>query len=118
MRILGINSAYHESSASLVIDGKIIAAVEEERFTRKKHAKEASVTSPTELPENSIRFCLAHAGLTAADLDGVAYSFDPSMRQQEFELDSLSQPGDWGSAEGEKIFLSEFTHLALTRPQS
>ncbi|UAW63798.1 carbamoyltransferase [Mycoavidus sp. HKI] len=111
MRILGINSAYHESSASLVIDGKIIAAVEEERFTRKKHAKEASVTSPTELPENSIRFCLAHAGLTAADLDGVAYSFDPSMRQQEFELDSLSQPGDWGSAEGEKIFLSELRQI-------
>lgn len=54
MKILGINSAYHESSASIVIDGKIVAALEEERFTRIKHAKEASVSGPAELPKNSV----------------------------------------------------------------
>uniref|UniRef100_UPI00396A147B carbamoyltransferase N-terminal domain-containing protein n=1 Tax=Mycetohabitans endofungorum TaxID=417203 RepID=UPI00396A147B len=53
MKILGINSAYHESSASIVIDGKIVAAAEEERFTRIKHAKEACVSGPAELPKNS-----------------------------------------------------------------
>ncbi|UAW64564.1 carbamoyltransferase [Mycoavidus sp. HKI] len=111
MRILGINSAYHESSASIIVDGKIVAAVEEERFTRRKHAKEASVANPNELPEHSIRFCLSYAGLTAADLDGVAYSFDPSLRKSKFKLDSLSQPGDWGSAEGEKIFLSKLSQI-------
>ncbi|MCG1043304.1 carbamoyltransferase [Mycetohabitans sp. B8] len=111
MKILGINSAYHESSASLVIDGKIVAAVEEERFTRIKHAKEASVTGPAELPEHSIRFCLSYAGLKASDLDGVAYSFDPSLRKREFKLDPLSQPGDWGSAEGEETFLAKLREV-------
>ncbi len=111
MRILGINSAYHESSAALVIDGKIIAAAEEERFTRRKHGKEATVHTPAELPEHSIRFCLSHAGLTAADVDGVAYSFDPATRQQEFELDTLSQPGDWGSTDGEQTFLAKLRQV-------
>ncbi len=60
MRILGINSAYHESSASIIVDGKIVAAVEKERFTRRKHAKEASVSNPNELPEHSIRFCRSY----------------------------------------------------------
>ena len=54
--ILGLNSAYHESSACLIKDGKIIAAVEEERFNRKKHAKHARVDNPDELPINSINF--------------------------------------------------------------
>ncbi|WP_338861506.1 carbamoyltransferase family protein [Mycetohabitans rhizoxinica] len=111
MKILGINSAYHESSASIVIDGKIVAAVEEERFTRIKHAKEACVSGPAELPKNSIQFCLSHAGLKATDLDGIAYSFDPALRKREFKLDSLSLPGDWGSAEGEDIFLAKLQQV-------
>ena len=48
MNILGINSVFHESSAALIIDGEVVAACEEERFNRIKHAKEARVENPHE----------------------------------------------------------------------
>ena len=63
MNILGINAVFHESSAALMVDGEVVAACEEERFTRVKHAKEARVDNPHELPEQAIRFCLDYAGL-------------------------------------------------------
>ena len=53
--ILGISAFYHDSAASLIIDGEIIAAAQEERFTRKKH-------DPS-YPVNSINYCLSEAGL-------------------------------------------------------
>jgi len=74
MKILGINSVFHESSAALVVDGEVVAACEEERFSRIKHAKEARVDNPQELPELSVRFCLDYAGLRPDDIDLVAYS--------------------------------------------
>ena len=49
MFILGINSVYHESAACIIKDGKIIAAIEEERPNRKKHAKEARIDNPDEM---------------------------------------------------------------------
>lgn len=84
MNILGINSVYHESSAALLVDGKLVAAVEEERFNRIKHGKTAEFDNPHQLPERAIRFCLKHAGLTAGDIDHVAYSFSPKMRQAQY----------------------------------
>lgn len=87
MNILGINAVFHESSAALIVDGEVVAACEEERFTRIKHAKEARVDNPHELPENAIRFCLDYAGLRASDVDRVAYSFDPRLRRAEFRAD-------------------------------
>jgi carbamoyltransferase len=87
MNILGINAVYHESSAALIIDGEVVAACEEERFTRIKHAKEARMYNPHELPENAIRFCLDHAGLQAGEIDRVAYSFDPRLRRAEFHAE-------------------------------
>jgi carbamoyltransferase len=79
VRILGINAIFHDSAAAIVVDGRIVAAAEEERFTRRKHAKQAVPFSTWELPEHAIAWCLAEAGLKAADLDGVAYSYDPQL---------------------------------------
>src|SRR5699024_2060175 len=52
---------------------------EEERFSRRKHGKRPVPFSAWELPEQSMRWVLQHAGITPADLDGVAYSFDPDL---------------------------------------
>ncbi|MEO6842284.1 MAG: carbamoyltransferase C-terminal domain-containing protein [Bradyrhizobium sp.] len=84
MVILGINSVYHESAAALLVDGVLVAAVEEERFNRIKHGKTAEFDNPHQLPERAIRFCLNHAGLTAGDIDHVAYSFNPQMRRKQY----------------------------------
>ena len=65
---------------ALLVDGKLVAAVEEERFNRIKHGKEASFDNPHQLPERSVRYCLKAAGLTAKDIDHVGYSFDPKRR--------------------------------------
>jgi carbamoyltransferase len=85
--VLGINSVYHESAAALLVDGKLVAAVEEERFNRIKHGKEASFDNPHQLPERAIRFCLKHAGLTARDIDHVAFSFDPKRRRKHYRAE-------------------------------
>ena len=92
MNVLGINAVYHESSAALLVDGKVVAACEEERFNRVKHAKQARVDNPHELPEQAIRFCLDHAGLKASAIDRVAYSFDPQVRRAEFQADWWPDP--------------------------
>lgn len=84
MNVLGINSVYHESAAAILVDGRLIAAVEEERFNRIKHGKQADFDNPHQLPERAIRFCLTQAGLTADDIDHVAYSFDPKMRRAQY----------------------------------
>jgi len=67
--ILGISAFYHDSAAALVVDGEIIAAAQEERFTRKKH--DAS------FPENAIAYCLEAGGLTAEDLAYIAFYDKP-----------------------------------------
>lgn len=93
MNILGINSVFHESSAALMVDGKVVAACEEERFSRVKHGKPAQVDNPQELPENAIRFCLDFAGLKPQDIDRVAYSFAPQMRRSQFRAEWWPDPG-------------------------
>src|SRR5271170_1501017 len=99
MNILGINAVFHESSAALIVDGKLVAACEEERFNRIKHGKEPraenphelteqyALPEPRELPEHAIGFCLDCAGLRASEIDRVAYSFDPRLRREEFRPD-------------------------------
>ena len=77
MLTLGINAAFHDSSAAIVLDGRVLAAAEEERFTRVKHAKRAMPFTAWELPFNAIDYCLAEAGVTLTGLDHVAYSFAP-----------------------------------------
>ncbi|MFP5576933.1 MAG: carbamoyltransferase [Acidimicrobiia bacterium] len=77
--VLGVNAVFHDPAAALVVDGTIVAAAEEERFSRRKHGKEPVPFSTWELPTQSIRWCLEHAGIGAAELDAVAYSYDPSL---------------------------------------
>ncbi len=99
MNILGINAVYHESAAALLVDGKLVAAVEEERFNRIKHGKEANFDNPHQFPERAIRYCLKHAGLTADDIDHVAYSFDPKQRQARYRA-------EWWDPRFEEMFLT------------
>jgi carbamoyltransferase len=79
MDILGINAAFHDSSACLVRDGAVVAAAEEERFTGVKHAKRATPYMAHALPFHAIAYCLAAGGVTLGDVDHVAYSLDPFL---------------------------------------
>ena len=72
MKILGISAYYHDAAAALVVDGKIVAAAQEERFTRKKH--------DDRFPENAVRYCLEEAGLAPADIDHVAFYDKPFLK--------------------------------------
>ncbi len=77
--VLGINAVFHDSAAALVLGGEVVAAAEEERFSRRKHGKPPVAFSTWELPEQAARWCLSQAGLAPADLDAVAYSYDPAL---------------------------------------
>jgi carbamoyltransferase len=71
MNILGLNFIYHDSTACVVKDGKLVAALEEERLTRQKHT--------SMFPEQAISRCLEIAGLTVNDIDHIAISFRPGL---------------------------------------
>lgn len=79
MRFLGINAIFHDPAAALVVDGEVVAAAEEERFSRRKHGKRPVPFSAWELPERAAAWCLEQAGLRPEDLDAVAYSYDPHL---------------------------------------
>ncbi len=80
MIILGLSGALnHDASAALLIDGEIAAAAEEERFVRDKHARNRT-------PLQAARFCLEHAGISARDIDAVAFPYAPI---------GLSSPARW-----------------------
>ena len=72
MRVLGISAFYHDSAAALVVDGRIVAAAQEERFTRRRH--------DSDYPVNAIRWCLEDAGLAPAELDRVAFYDKPFLK--------------------------------------
>jgi carbamoyltransferase len=93
MRILGINALFHDPAAALVIDGRTVAAAEEERFSRRKHGKRPVPFSAWELPELSARWCLEHAGIRPGELDAVTYSFDPGLARPAHEM-GLNDPFD------------------------
>lgn len=79
MYTLGINAVYHDSSACLVKDGRVIAAAEEERFTHIKHGKRPIPFSTYELPFHAIDYCLGEANIRLVDVEHVAYSYDPFL---------------------------------------
>ncbi len=81
MLTLGINAAFHDSSATLVRDGVVIAAAEDERFTHVKHGKRPVPFSAWELPFHAIDYCLKEGGITLAQLDHVAYSYEPGLHE-------------------------------------
>jgi carbamoyltransferase len=78
-KILGVNAVFHDPAAALVVDGRIVAAAEEERFSRRKHGKTPVPFSTWELPEAAARWCLEAAGVSPAELDAVAYSYHPGL---------------------------------------
>ena len=86
MRILGINALYHDPAAAMVVDGRTVAAAEEERFSRRKHGKRPVPFSAWELPELAAAWCLEHAGIRPDELDVVTYSFDPALRLPPAEI--------------------------------
>ncbi|PFM75246.1 hypothetical protein COJ46_22090 [Bacillus sp. AFS077874] len=104
MYIMGINSVYHDSSACLIKDGKILAAVEEERFNRKKHGKDLLIENPNELPVNAIEYCLSIANIKMEDIDHIGLSINPEKRLQTINIDDVVQEESWGSYEGEMNF--------------
>ena len=100
MNVLGINAYHGDASAALVIDGELVAAVEEERFTRVKH--------DTTFPTRSIRWCLEQAGLKATDLHHIATSKNPKAnlgRRLRFAL---------GSPAGRRMIASRVPNLRRT----
>jgi carbamoyltransferase len=70
--ILGISAFYHDSAAALIVDGRIVAAAQEERFTRRKHDER--------FPERAIEYCLAEANLKPADVDYVGFYDKPLLK--------------------------------------
>jgi carbamoyltransferase len=89
MNILGVSCFYHDAAAALLVDGNIVAASEEERFTRKKH--------DSSFPEHAINFCLNFAGLTANDLDYVVFYEKPLVKFERILQTTMSTfPKSWG----------------------
>jgi carbamoyltransferase len=72
VRILGVSAYYHDSAACLVEDGRIVAAAQEERFTRKKH--------DSRFPSHAVEYCLREAGITADQLDFVGFYEKPLVK--------------------------------------
>ena len=72
MRILGISAFYHDSAAALVVDGEIVAAAQEERFTRRKH--------DAGFPTNAVNYCLAQGNLKLSELDHIAFYDKPFLK--------------------------------------
>lgn len=79
MYVLGINSVFHDSSAAILKDGKLLAAAEEERFTHIKHGKRPVPFSTWQMPFYAIDYCLKTAGIDLKDVDHIAYSFNPYL---------------------------------------
>lgn len=79
MYTLGINAVFHDSAACIIKDGKLLAAVEDERFTHIKHGKRPVPFSTWEMPFHAIDYCLKVANIHLSDVDHIAYSFDPNL---------------------------------------
>ncbi|MGH9239915.1 MAG: carbamoyltransferase family protein, partial [Vicinamibacterales bacterium] len=72
MQVLGLSAYYHDSAAALVVDGRVVAAAQEERFTRRKH--------DARFPVNAVRFCLEYSGGTPDDIDAVVFYEKPFLK--------------------------------------
>ena len=72
MKILGLSAFYHDSAAALLVDGNLVAAAQEERFTRKKH--------DPGFPAQAVRYCLDHAGISLDEVDAIAFYDKPFLK--------------------------------------
>ncbi len=116
MYILGISCFYHDAAAALLADGELIAAAEEERFSRQKH--DASY------PQHAIEFCLKTAGITTTDLDYVVFYEKPLLKfERIFKTHLAAFPRSWrtfGEAMiawlGDKLWVKSHLHEKLGVP--
>lgn len=111
--ILGISAFYHDSAAALIKDGKILAAAQEERFTRKKH--------DFNFPINATRYCLKEAGISSADLTHVVFYDKPFVKFERILFTYLTY-APWGLPSflkamplwlKEKLFMKDVIHEQL-----
>ena len=102
MYVLGINAAFHDSSAALLSDGVPVAAAEEERFTRIKHGKRPVPQLSYALPFHAIAYCLDEAGIGLRDVAHVAYSYEPALAR---DRRPRSKAWDSGFGRWESVFL-------------
>ncbi len=107
MYILGISALYHDAAACLIKDGDIIAAAQEERFTRKKH--------DSSIPVNAISYCLSEAGIKANELKAVAFYDQPLLTLDRFIKNSIciNESNDlidrtWLSLSGVKLWVHRY----------
>jgi len=118
MNILGVSCFYHDAAAALIVDGELIAASEEERFTRKKH--------DSSYPEQAINFCLNFAKLTANDLDYVVFYEKPLDKFERILQTTLTTfPKSWKVFResmitwfDEKLWVKSRLHTELGIPTS
>ncbi len=103
--ILGISAFYHDSAAALLGDGRILAAAQEERFTRKKHDHR--------FPARAVRWCLEEAGIEAGDLAGAAFYDKPLLKfERLLETWLATAPAGFGAfRKGLPLWLKEKLHL-------
>ena len=71
-KILGVASHYHDAAAALIVDGRVVAAADEERFSRVKH--------DSRFPRNAIEFCLAKGGISGNELDYAVFYENPKLK--------------------------------------
>ena len=117
MYILGISCYYHDSAAALIHDGDLVAAAEEERFSRIKH--------DCEFPEKAIAFCLSHAGITMEDVNYVVFYEKPMIKFDRFYQTIIqSSPGlkrnyehSWESPHKEKLWVKKQLLGSLNIPE-
>src|SRR5215831_8916392 len=111
--VLGISAFYHDSAAALVRDGEIIAAAQEERFSRKKH--------DPRFPRHAVNYCLEEAFIEPRELDAVVF-YDNSLWTMDRVLKSLLSVAprgaeQWHSAArsvlGVKVFIADYVRTAL-----
>jgi carbamoyltransferase len=115
MRVLGISAFYHDSAAALTVDGRVVAAAQEERFTRKKH--------DARFPRHAVAYCLRETGLSLQELDRVAFYDKPLLKFERLLETYLSfAPRGWRSFIAampvwlkEKLFLERLLRTELER---
>ncbi len=108
--VLAVNCVYHESSACLFDGTRLVAFVEEERFSRRRRAKTPELHTADVLPKAAIRHCLNVGGVDWLDLDIIATSYNPNLRTVDVDEGGVVL-GGWGSAEGEAAFLRSVARI-------
>ncbi len=118
MKILGISAFYHDSAAALIVDGEIVAATQEERFTRKKH--------DSSFPVNAIKYCLHSGAIRISELDAIVF-YDKPLLKFERLLETYYGFAPKGVASfvtaipvwiKEKLFLKKIIHEELGKIES